>query len=184
MSNTTVLIVPGLRDHVPDHWQTLLAAELPRSRTVPPLERDKLNLALRIAAIEGELAQIPGPVVFVAHSGGVPMIIHWAQKYARKIKGALLATPADIETPLPPGYPTMDELRAFGWLPLPHAKLPFPSIVAASGNDHLAAMECTAQLARDWGSKFVEIGNVGHLNPASGYGAWPRALEFIAELDR
>ena len=27
---------------------------------------------------------------------------------------ALLATPADIETPLPPGYPTMDELRGNG----------------------------------------------------------------------
>ena len=83
MSDTTVLIVPGLRDHVADHWQTLLAAELPRSRTVPPLERDKLNLSLRIAAIEGELAQIKGPVIFVAHSGGVPMIIHWAQRHAR-----------------------------------------------------------------------------------------------------
>lgn len=25
----TVVIVPGLRDHVPDHWQTHLAHELP-----------------------------------------------------------------------------------------------------------------------------------------------------------
>jgi len=32
----TVLIVPGLRDHVDDHWQTLLAARLERVRTVPP----------------------------------------------------------------------------------------------------------------------------------------------------
>jgi hypothetical protein len=28
------LIVPGLRDHVPGHWQTLLASRLPRVRTV------------------------------------------------------------------------------------------------------------------------------------------------------
>ena len=26
MSEVTVLIVPGLRDHVAEHWQTLLAA--------------------------------------------------------------------------------------------------------------------------------------------------------------
>jgi len=26
------------------------------------------------------------------------------------------------------------------------------------------------------------VGNVGHLNPASGYGEWPRAEEFIREL--
>ena len=36
--SNTVLIVPGLRDHVPDHWQTLLAAKLPRVHTVAPLE--------------------------------------------------------------------------------------------------------------------------------------------------
>jgi predicted alpha/beta hydrolase family esterase len=28
----TVLIVPGLRDHVPEHWQTLLASQLPRAQ--------------------------------------------------------------------------------------------------------------------------------------------------------
>ena len=33
----TVLFVPGLRGHVPEHWQSLLAAELPESRTVPPM---------------------------------------------------------------------------------------------------------------------------------------------------
>jgi len=33
-----------------------------------------------------------------------------------------------------------------------------------------------------WGSRIVNVGAVGHLNPASGYGEWPRALEFIREL--
>ena len=39
-----------------------------------------------------------------------------------------------------------------------------------------------AALADDWGGRLVDLGNVGHLNPASGYGEWPRADEFIAEL--
>jgi predicted alpha/beta hydrolase family esterase len=30
MSGATVLIVPGLRDHVAEHWQTVLGARLPR----------------------------------------------------------------------------------------------------------------------------------------------------------
>ena len=47
MSEATVLIVPGLRDHVPDHWQTLLAARLPRVRTVPPMGRADLDCARR-----------------------------------------------------------------------------------------------------------------------------------------
>jgi predicted alpha/beta hydrolase family esterase len=37
-------------------------------------------------------------------------------------------------------------------------------------------------LAHAWGSRLVDLGNVGHLNPASGYGPWPRAEAFIREL--
>ena len=47
-NSTTILIVPGLRDHVPEHWQTLLAEQLPKVRSVPPLEQDKLSLPARV----------------------------------------------------------------------------------------------------------------------------------------
>ena len=181
----TVLIVPGLRDHVEQHWQTLLAAKLPRVRTVPPMGRTNLDCAARVEAIDRELMAVGGPVVIVAHSGGVIMLAHWAARPNRTrklIRGALLATPPDFETPMPAGYPTMLELGAAGWLPVPRLPLPFPSIVAASRNDPLGRIERVQQLALDWGSRFVDLGDVGHLNPASGYGEWPRAEEFIREL--
>ncbi|MBC6982590.1 alpha/beta hydrolase [Caulobacter sp. 17J80-11] len=181
---TTVLIVPGLRDHVAEHWQTLLAAELPRVRTVPPLEQDRLSCAARVEALDRALSTIEGPVVLVAHSAGVMMVAHWAQRCRRAIKGALLAAPADVETPFPAPYPTTEELRAHGWLPIPRARLPFPSILAASENDPLASFDRAAGLARDWGSRLVNIGAAGHLNPASGFGPWPQAKAFIDELDR
>ncbi|QOF77526.1 RBBP9/YdeN family alpha/beta hydrolase [Variovorax sp. 38R] len=179
----TVLIVPGLRDHVADHWQTLLAARLPRVRSVPPLEHDKLSCAARVDAITRALQDIDGPVVFVAHSAGAIMVAHWAQSHrADRIRGALLATPADLETPLPAGYPTHDALQANGWLPLPRLPLPFPSIVAASSNDPLAQLDRTRGLAQAWGSRFVELGAVGHLNPQAGFGDWPGADALIREL--
>ena len=65
---------------------------------------------------------------------------------------------------------------------MPRTKLRFPSIVAASRNDPLGRFERVAGLARDWGSQLVDLGEVGHLNPASGYGDWPRANSLIAEL--
>ena len=77
--DTTVLIVPGLREHVPEHWQTLLAAKLPRVHTVPPLEQDKLSCAARVEALDRALRAIDGPVILVAHSAGVMMVAHWAQ---------------------------------------------------------------------------------------------------------
>ncbi len=94
----------------------------------------------------------------------------------------MLAAPPDFESPLPEGYPTQQALRDNGWLPTPRAALPFPTIVAASTNDPLGRYERVEALARGWGSKLVNVGNVGHLNPASGFGEWPQAEEFIREL--
>jgi predicted alpha/beta hydrolase family esterase len=185
-STPTVLIVPGLRDHVADHWQTLLQAELERRGTpvacVPRRQYDKLSCDLWVEAIDRAVAAIVGPVVLVAHSGGVMMVAHWSARHRRPIHGALLATPADLERPLPPGYPTMDELERNGWLPVPRHRLPFRSIVAASGNDPLADRARVAELAAAWGSELVDLGDVGHLNPAAGFGPWPPALELVDAL--
>lgn len=180
----TVLIVPGLRDQVDAHWQTLLAARLPRVRSVPTMGREDLNCAARVEAIERETERIEEPVVIVAHSGGCVMIAHWARttRHAGRVRGALLATPADFERPMPAGYPSMDALRASGWLPVPRERLPFRSIAALSDNDPLGARGRMFELAQAWASETVDLGEVGHLNPASGYGVWPRAEQLIAEL--
>jgi predicted alpha/beta hydrolase family esterase len=181
--SSTILFVPGLRDYVADHWQTLLAKEIPGSRTVPPLERDKLSCAARIEMLDRSLAEIEGPVVLVAHSAGVLMVAHWAQRHSRPIRAAVLVTPPDIETPLPAGYPTPEELKAGGWLPVPHGRLPFPSILAVSSNDPLCQADKARELARLWGSGLAELGEVGHVNPAAGYGPWPAARRLIAAID-
>ncbi|MGO4395491.1 RBBP9/YdeN family alpha/beta hydrolase [Variovorax sp. M-6] len=178
----TVLIVPGLRDHVPAHWQTLLAARLPRVRAVPPMGREDLDCAARVEAIEREAQAVEGPLVIVAHSGGVVMLAHWARRTRRPVRGALLATPPDFECPMPAGYPTMAQLDANGWLPVPRERLPFASIVAASRNDPLGSYVRVAELASGWGSRLVDLGDAGHLNPASGFGPWPRAERLIAEV--
>jgi predicted alpha/beta hydrolase family esterase len=180
--NQTVLIVPGLRDQVAEHWQTLLAARLPRCRTVPPMGRTNLDCAARVAALETAAREIEGPIILVAHSGGVITVAHWARRTNRRVHGALLAAPADMETPMPAGYPAFAELRAGGWLPVPRDPLPFKSIVAASRNDPLAAFDRSATFARVWGARLVDLGEVGHLNPASGYGHWARAEELIGDL--
>lgn len=180
---STLLFVPGLRDHVADHWQTLLAAQVPGARTVPPATENGLSCALRVGRLDKALAEIEGPVILVAHSAGALMVVHWARQISRPIKGALLATPADIETPLPPGYPTHTDLEANGWLPMPREPLPFPCIVAASRNDPLARAERITELARGWGARLVDAGEVGHLNPVAGFGPWPQALELIRDLE-
>lgn len=180
----TVLIVPGLRDHVDAHWQTLLAAQLPQVHSVPPMGREDLDCARRVQAIEQAMDALNGPVVIVAHSGGCIMLAHWARstRHAQRVQGALLATPPDFEQPMPEGYPSMAQLDAGGWFPVPRQRLPFRSLVALSDNDPLGERERVLALARDWGSETVDLGAVGHLNPASGYGPWPLAPSLIARL--
>ena len=185
MSSTpTTLIIPGLRDHVDHHWQTHLAKRLPKVITVPPMGRENLECTQRIAAIEQAIATIEGPVRIVAHSGGCIMVAHWAHTsdHVHRVCGALLATPPDFEQPMPDGYPTVHALQAGGWLPVPRHRLPFPSLIAISDNDPLASRESVLALARDWGSDTVDLGSVGHLNPASGYGEWPEAITLIEHL--
>lgn len=184
--NHTILIIPGLREHVEEHWQTLLAKELTAQSvpcvTVPPLEHDKLSCQARLDAIDRALDSIDGPVIIVAHSAGCMMVAHWALRRARPILGALLAAPADVETQMPAGYPTKDVLAAHGWTPIPRQRLPFPTLLAASSNDPLTQLERARGFARDWGSELVELGPQGHLNPASGHGPWPQAKQLIEDL--
>ncbi|WP_033047552.1 RBBP9/YdeN family alpha/beta hydrolase [Pseudomonas sp. GM33] len=180
----TVLIVPGLREHVAEHWQTLLQAKLSNVRSVPPLETDKLDCMARVRAIQHELEQIDGPVILVAHSAGVLMVAHWAAHYSRPIKGALLAAPPDLDAVWPANYPSSEILRNQGWNPLPQGPLPFRSIVAGSTNDHLATLPAVTRMAEGWGAELLNLGDVGHLNPAAGFGHWPQAEALILELDR
>lgn len=178
----TVLFVPGLRDHVEDHWQTHAARSIPGSVTVEPLTEDRLSRAARVAALDAALRVIEGEVVIAAHSAGCLMVAHWALTPSRAIKAALLVTPADVEHPLPSGYPAFDDLAANGWIPIPRAPLPFPATVVASRNDPLAGIARIERLAVDWGAGLHDAGAVGHLNPAAGYGPWPDGQRLIEQL--
>jgi uncharacterized protein len=183
MSDATVVLVPGLRGHVEDHWQTRLAARLPGAWCVPPLGRNELSLAVRIRLLDHIVEDVDGPVVLVAHSAGVLVTVHWAATYTgTKVVGALLATPPAFAAPLPPEYPSIAELRNHGWLPIPRRPLPFASILATSTDDALGNPVRLRAMANAWGSREHSLGAVGHLNPASGFGEWPEAMSLIEEL--
>ena len=183
MSAAIVVLVPGLRGHVEDHWQTRLAASMPEARIVPPLGRADAGLRARVTLLDQVIEQVTGPVVLVAHSAGVLATVHWAATWTgTKVVGALLATPPAFAAPLPAEYPSIDELRAHGWLPVPRRPLPFPSIVATSDDDPLGNPLRVRAMASAWGSRWHDLGAVGHLNPASGFGEWPAADGLIDEL--
>ncbi|MEU5790662.1 alpha/beta hydrolase [Micromonospora purpureochromogenes] len=181
-----IVTVPGLRGYVADHWQTRLAADLSNVRPVPPLGRDNPSLADRVAAVQEIVQSAEAPVIMVGHSAGVIVTVHWAARFGVPdgvVRGALLATPPDLSAELPAEYPSLAVLEQWGWLPIPLSPLPFPSIVAASADDRLGEPARVRALADAWGSRYRDLGAVGHLNPASGYGHWPEAELLIKEFD-
>lgn len=178
----TVVIVPGLRDETPAHWQPLLAQELAQVVSLPALGRQNIDLAARVAAIDSVVRAITGPVIVVAHSGGAMATAHWLHRTQTRIQGALLATPPTFAKPLGPEYPDMAQFAQQGWLAAPAAPLPCRTIVAVSQNDPLGRYEDVSALARGWGAELLDLGEVGHLNPASGFGPWPAAHALIERL--
>ena len=181
----TVVIVPGFRDHMPEHWQTLLAERLEQQgrvvRIVPQLEQDSRLRRARVAYLERVVSSISGPVIIVAHSAGCVFTVHWAQETKCNVQGVLLAAPVDYEGSLPAGRDPQS-LTEEGWIPTPRQKMKFPSIVVGSRNDPVGKFQHVRDLAQAWGSRFIDAGEVGHLGPADGYGPWPLAEELIQQL--
>lgn len=167
-----VLVVPGWRNSGPGHWQTLWADTLAGAMRV---EQDDWVVPSRrawVGAIERAVLEAPAPVVIAAHSLGCIGVAHLPDAAAARVAGALLVAPADPER------------RAVlaDFAPVPHARLPYPSIVVGSGNDPYCPARLSSAYARAWGSDFVRVNEGGHIHVESGHGPWPLGLALLRTL--
>jgi predicted alpha/beta hydrolase family esterase len=173
--HATILLLPGLQDSGPLHWQTLWMKDRPWMRRVEQRDWETPRLADWVENLEAAVRGAEGPVLLVAHSAACALVAHWAAASPRAIRGALLVAPPDVEAPsFPPG--------TTGFAPMPLAPLPFPSTVVASSDDPYVSPARARRFALAWGSRLVEIGTAGHINTASGHGLWPLGLELLREL--
>ncbi|MDQ2747386.1 MAG: alpha/beta hydrolase [Acidobacteriota bacterium] len=175
---TVYLIVPGINNSSPQHWQSLWEAQFPdQFRRVEQSNWDTPICADWIETIEAEVQkESPENVILVAHSLGCIAIAQWAKRFGTRIKGAFLAAPCDCEA----GSFTFETK---GFTPIPLEKLPFKSLVAASTNDEYISLERAEQFAAAWGSGLVNVGAKGHLNAGAGFGEWDEGLEILKKLD-
>jgi predicted alpha/beta hydrolase family esterase len=174
MSPASVLVLPGYGDSGPEHWQSLWQAADPRFRRVT--QRDWLEPKLDdwLAALDRAVSACPTAAVLVAHSLGCALVAHWVKRTGRTVGGALLVAPAVAED--------VEVVESFR--PVPLIRIPFPSIVVASDDDPYVPPERAAALARAWGSRFVGLSGVGHINSDSGLGSWPEGRALLDELLR
>ena len=172
---THVLILPGLYNSGPQHWQSIWEDAFPSVSRVQQDDWETPVCADWVGRLEREVACVGNNSVLVAHSLACTLVAKWAEKHPRTISGALLVAPSDTEAPT---YPSGTE----GFAPIPLQQLPFRSIVVVGSNDPYVTTTRAELFAHSWGSELAVVGDVGHIGSDSGLGIWTEGLAFLAQL--
>ena len=175
----SILLVPGLNNSGPSHWQSHWENELPDASRVDLGCWDNPDRNLWVNRLNLAIHRATGPVVLVAHSLGCHAAAWWAE-YEQpmpggKVVGALLVAPPDVE-----GSAIDPRLRRFG--PLIQGRLPFRSLLVASTDDPYASIGQSKRMARKWGSQLIDAGPLGHINAQSGLANWPYGKFLLRQL--
>jgi predicted alpha/beta hydrolase family esterase len=177
LADSDILILPGLGNSGPGHWQRRWGERFSTARFVEQADWERPAPEDWIGRIERAIIMATRPVVLIAHSLGVSAAVTTAQRLKdTKVRGAFLVAPPDLE--LNAEVPAA--ARAFA--PVPRDPLPFPSMLIASSDDSLCSVERAAEFATCWGSDFHSAGPAGHINVASGHGPWPEGLMMFTRL--
>jgi len=173
---TNYFIIPGLGGSGPEHWQTHFEKLGDNFQRIIQKDWDEPNIPEWAANIDRAIADYDAEsVILVAHSLGCLTLAYWANQYQRKIKGALLVAPPDIDR-------VHLKLNKTLFDTFPSNKIKFETIVVASTNDQWATLNTAKSYADNWGSKFVNIGDAGHINDQSGFGDWQQGQGILKRL--
>lgn len=171
-----VLVIPGLHDSGPTHWQSHLQAHFRHAVRVQQNDWSTPDLDAWAARIQATLAaQPPARWVAVAHSFGcLALLRHLALRQPRRnrhvgVQSALLVAPADPDR--------------FGLATqVPHHPPGIDTVLIASETDPWMAYPQVCLWARAWGSQLINLGDAGHINVAAGFGPLPLAASVAQQL--
>ncbi|MBD3166818.1 alpha/beta hydrolase [bacterium] len=170
-----IYILPGWHNSEPNHWQSRLERGHSRAMRIEQEDWESPVMSDWVNKLDHMVQAAEKEIVLVAHSLGSLTVAHYAENPGNKILGAMLTAPVDPEID---SFP--EEIRGFA--PCPTRTLPFPHYVVGSRNDPWCNIERAQQMAADWGGKFVDAGEAGHINAESGYGPWPEGLFLLSNL--
>lgn len=171
-----VLVVPGIGNSGPTHWQSLWQTTQRHWHRLKVDDWDRVDCDDWVLAIERQMTSLGNEAVIVAHSLGCLAVAHWAARQAPRIRGALLVAVPD------PAAPAFPATAASGFSPLPPGRLLFPTTIVVSSNDPYGSSDHARTCAVAWGSQLVEVGAHGHLNSDSGLGDWPEGYRLLEKM--
>jgi len=177
-SDFDVLSLPGSHNSGPDHWQTHWEAAFSNMLRVGQDDWEVPVYSDWSFRLTETVNQCRRPVLLVAHSLGTALVARWSQEAdTRAVAGAFLVATSDVDRlAATPGY------LMRGFAPVILGRLPFPSMVLASRNDDRVTIERAEAFASAWGSRFVDVGALGHIGSAAKLGIWPEGLVWFGQL--
>lgn len=177
MSHTfDIVIVPGLNNSGPGHWQTLWQLSLAGASRVEQTHWSEPQRDAWVDGLERHVSSCRRPVILVAHSLGCITVSHWARHHdTSTVAGALLVAPADVERASASVW-----LRDFA--PIPAAPFPFPVHVIASDDDPYCNASRSHSIAAQWQAPLTLLHGAGHINADSGLGIWEQGLHYLAAV--
>jgi uncharacterized protein len=165
-----LLIVPGINDSGPAHWQTLWEQEHGGHRFAPS-SFDEPDAWDWVAAVERAAAALGPQTLVIAHSLGCLATAHVAATSA-PFRGVVLVAPPDLDDPHFPA-----DARRFAELTT--APLRVPGLLLDSSDDHYATSAGSRRMAGAWGVPDIDLGAVGHINAESGLGTWDEGWRLV-----
>jgi serine hydrolase len=174
--NTNFLVLAGIFDSGPEHWQTIWQRGDASFDKLQHSDWETPDRAVWVSELADKVSQTAGPIVLVAHSLACLLVAHWAPTAPDSVTGAFLVSVPD---PSGPNFP----VAARGFAPIPTARLRFASLVISSADDPYGSQEFMKRCARAWGSRFHSVGNCGHINADSNLGSWHEGRALLRGLE-
>jgi len=174
------VIVPGVGGSEHDHWQSWLQRQLKSCSRVQQQDWNKPVLHEWIEQFVKTVQAIQEPIQIVAHSFGcLTTVAALAQhpELNQKIKNLVLVAPANPARFGDAGFARdsqNDYQQYFHQL-----KLQVPTQMIISENDPWLNFQDALQLAKAWKIRPKNLGQVGHINVASGFGPFPEIYDFL-----
>ena len=166
-----ILLVPGLHNSGPDHWQSRWHQQFPQWQRMVGLPWDQPDLTVWSAKLASKLRSRRSRVHLVAHSFGALTAIAAARLQPDKVSSLLIVAPAD-----PARFGIPDEALA--------GSIKVSAQLVASRNDPWMSFERAEYWSRQWQVPLFDAGDAGHINAQSGHGDWRQGLDLLTTLHR
>ncbi|MES2940113.1 MAG: alpha/beta fold hydrolase [Pseudomonadota bacterium] len=170
-----VLLIPGIHNSGPGHWQSLWEAAHPGVARVPQRDWDQPDCGEWAAGIDAAVRECAEPPVLVAHSLGCLALARWCEMATRSVQAVLLVAVPD---PAGPRFPA----QARGFQPPAGTLGARTAVLVSSGDDPYSSPAYSEACALRWQAEHIRLPAAGHINAESGLAHWPAGWALVERL--